>query len=238
MALTARRREALRPSVTIHRWQGYALWMVAAAGLGFAVTALFSAGLELSRNWLLVPYFAITIPFLVAYVRWADIDVWRAVRHHWVWGVIGGAVVGTLLVMNIVTNEPASPRPEGLELIRDLLWLGVAYGTVDALLLTVMPVSAVWLAFKSVGATASWKGKIAAGVVAMLASLVVTAAYHLGYTEFRGDDVSEPLTGNGIMTLGYLLSTNPITAIVSHIALHVSSVWHGVDTTVTLPPHY
>jgi 5,10-methylenetetrahydromethanopterin reductase len=29
-----------------------------------------------------------------------------------------------------------------------------------------------------------------------------------------------------------------ITAIIAHIALHVASVWHGIDTTVSLPPHY
>ena len=34
----------------------------------------------------------------------------------------------------------------------------------------------------------------------------------------------------------------PITAIGAHVALHVAlhvaSVLHGIDTTVTLPPHY
>ncbi|WP_166179205.1 hypothetical protein [Rubrobacter tropicus] len=50
--------------------------------------------------------------------------------------------------------------------------------------------------------------------------------------------MASPLIGNGIMTLGYLLTFNPLTAIGAHAALHVASVLHGVDTTVTLPPHY
>ena len=30
----------------------------------------------------------------------------------------------------------------------------------------------------------------------------------------------------------------PITAVGAHVALHVASVLHGIDTTVTLPPRY
>jgi hypothetical protein len=71
----------------------------------------------------------------------------------------------------------------------------------------------------------------------VLASLLVTTTYHLGYTEFRGSDVTDPMFGNTLMTLGYVLTGNPITALVAHVVLHVTSVIHGVDATVTLPPH-
>lgn len=37
---------------------------------------------------------------------------------------------------------PGSPSPKGMELVWAVLWLGVVYGAVDALLLTVMPVYA------------------------------------------------------------------------------------------------
>ena len=77
-----------------------------------------------------------------------------------------------------------------------LLWLGLAYGLVDALLLTVLPVSAVWLAFREHGLTGSWTGKVAAGAVGLIASMAVTAIYHLGYVEFRGDEVVEPVVGS------------------------------------------
>jgi hypothetical protein len=39
--------------------------------------------------------------------------------------------------------------------------------------------------------------------------------------------------------LGFaILTGNPITAIGAHIVLHIASALHGVETTVTLPPHY
>jgi hypothetical protein len=215
-----------------------AAWIAAAATLGFGVSALFSGVLELSRNWYLVPYFVVTVPFLYAYLRWTEIDLVAVLKRHWLWGVIGGAAVGAFVAIMVVNNEPASPRPEGLELIGSLLWLGVAYGAVDALLLTVLPVSAVWLAFKDAGRSGSWDGKIVAAIVAMAASLVVTTLYHVGYVEFRGSEVTDPLMGNGVISLGYLLTANPITAVIAHIALHIATVLHGIDSAVPLPPHY
>ncbi len=56
-------------------------------------------------------------------------------------GLIAAVLAGAFVVAN-VWSQPASPMPQGLELVFDLLWLGVVYGTVDALLLNVFPVLA------------------------------------------------------------------------------------------------
>jgi hypothetical protein len=236
MAYVLHARQRARPAST-HAWLDYALWIAGAAALGFGVSGVFSGAMEMERNWYLLPYFAIMVPFIIAYIRWTGVDVMRVLRQNGVWGLLGGPVIGAFLVMRML-QEPASPRSEGVALIGDLLWLGLAYGLVDALLLTVLPVSAVWLAFREHGLTGSWAGKVVAGALGLAASLAVTAAYHVGYAEFRGTDVVDPVTGNGVMSLGFLLTANPLTAVIAHVAMHVASVWHGVDTTVTLPPHY
>ena len=57
-------------------------------------------------------------------------------------------------------------------------------------------------------------------------------------TEFQGDAIMQPLIGNAIITLGYLLTANPITPIVAHVAMHIAAVLWGMETTVQLPPHY
>jgi hypothetical protein len=218
-------------------WQGYTLWIVGAAVLSFAVSFVFSGVLEIPRGWYLVAYVGVAVPFLYAYFRWTGIDIPAALKHHWLLGVGGAGIIGAFTVFRML-QEPASPRPEGLGLIGDILWLGVIYGAVDALLLSVLPVSAAWLALKSVGVTGSWKGKLAAGVVALLASLLVAVTYHFGYVEYRGTDMINPAIGNGIFSFGFLLTANPITAVAAHIAMHIASVWHGINSTVTLPPHY
>jgi hypothetical protein len=125
-----------------------------------------------------------------------------------------------------------------MTLIFDLLWLGVAYGLTDALLLSVLPVLATWQAFSQLNLTASIPGKILVGVVAVFASLLVTTTYHLGYPEYRGMGLFRPAIGNTAMTIGYLLTNNPMAAMLSHIAMHIASVLHGPASVIQMPPHY
>jgi hypothetical protein len=173
------------------------LWLPAGAIIDFAVQAIFSAMLEMPRSWYLIPDFTVVVSFLYAYIRWAGIEVAQAIRHRWVRGVVCRAALSAFMIMNIVNNETASPRPEGLELIGSLLWLGIVYGVVEAIRLTVLPVSAVWLAFKSAGMTRNTSGKLLAATAALAAILAVTAVYHAGYVEFRDTDLISPVFGNG-----------------------------------------
>jgi hypothetical protein len=120
----------------------------------------------------------------------------------------------------------------------DLLWSGLVYGLTDALLLSVFPVLATWQAFTLLDWTGTWPGKIMVGVIAALTSLFVTIAYHLGYPEYRGKGLMGPVIGNTTMTLGYLLTNNPLAAVLSHIAMHIAGVLRGPASVTQLPPHY
>jgi hypothetical protein len=107
------------------------------------------------------------------------------------------------------------------------------------LFLSVLPVLATWQAFSSIGWTDSLPGKILVGALALLASLLVTITYHLGYPEYRTPSaVLGPSIGNGVMSLGYILTNNPIAAVFSHIAMHIAGVLQGPATVIQLPPHY
>jgi len=143
-------------------------------------------------------------------------------------------MVGAFLVANVL-GQNAAPRQDGARLVWDVIWLGGVYGLVDALLLTVLPVAATWGCGRW---TMRWPGRIAVGTMAVAASLAVTAAYHLGYPELQGPERTAPLSGNAMMSVGYVLTTNPITAVVSHIAMHIAAVPHGAEGAVQLPPHY
>ncbi len=112
------------------------------------------------------------------------------------------------------------------------------YGLVDALLLSVLPVLATWHGLSLLGWTEHWQGRIAAGALALAASMFVTAAYHAGYPEFRSPQIISPIIGVGAMSLAYLVSGNPLAAVLSHIAMHVAAVLQGADSVIQLPPHY
>jgi hypothetical protein len=218
-------------------WYVYLGWVVAAAVLGFALSSVFAGILHLPRNFYLIPYIGITGLFLYAYVRWSGISIGEIIRHNWVWGLVGAALLILFTVKNVL-SQPASPRSEGMTLVFDLLWSGVAYGLTDALLLSVLPVLATWQAFSQLNLTANIPGKILVGVIAVFASLLVTAAYHLGYPEYRGAGLFGPVIGNTAMTIGYLLTNNPLAAMLSHIAMHIASVLHGPASVIQMPPHY
>lgn len=218
-------------------WYVYLGWVVAAALLGFAVSMIFARVLRLPRNLFLIPYIGISGLFFYTYVRWSGISINELIRHNLIWGLIG-AVLLTLFTVKNVLSQPVSPRSKGFLLVFDLLWSGIAYGLTDSLLLTVLPVLAIWQAFILLNWTTNWQGRILVGIIALLASVLVTAAYHLGFPEYRGKGLFGPVIGNTAMTLGYLITNNPLAAVFSHIAMHIAAVLHGPASVIQLPPHY
>ncbi|MFZ5821462.1 MAG: hypothetical protein ACOYYJ_16315 [Chloroflexota bacterium] len=217
-------------------WFAYLGWVIAAGLLGFATSAIFSGWLRLPRNIYLIPYLGLAGAFLYAYARWSELSIGNLIRHNWHWGLLGALLFGAFTVRNVL-SQPVSPRSEGLTLVFDILWSGVAYGLVDALLLSVLPILATWQAFTLLNWTSNWPGKILVGALALVASLAVTVAYHLGYPEYRAGGVMGPVIGNTVMTLGSLLANNPLTAILSHIAMHIAGVLRGPASVIQLPPH-
>lgn len=215
----------------------YIAWIVAAGLLGFSISAIFAGRFRLSRRLFLIPYVALTALFLYTFLRWSDLNVRALLADNWPAGVIAGLLVGAFLVFN-VRSQPQSRQATGQELVLDLTWLGLVYGAVDALFLNIMPVIAVWQALSAAAWPASWLTNIAASALALAASLLVTLTYHLGYPEFRNRSVGLVLLGNALITLAFLLSANPLGALVSHTLMHLAAVIQGPETTIQLPPHF
>jgi hypothetical protein len=212
------------------------IWVLAASLLGFAISAVFSNWLNLSRRVFLIPYIGLSSIFLTWFFQANEINLVSLIVENWGWGLIAGLVVGAFLVNN-VRSQPSSRQSTGGDLVLDIAWLGLAYGVIDALFLNVMPVLAAWTGFSQFSLEGSWLGKVGVGILALFASLLVTLAYHLGYAEFRNKSIVLVLVGNSLITLAYLLSTNPLGAILSHTIMHVAATIQGPETTVQLPPH-
>jgi hypothetical protein len=219
-------------------WRGHLLWVAVAGLLGMAVAAVFAGVFQLPRNLYLVFYFAAIGAFLYAYVHWSGVDLKQEFARFWLWGVFGGAIAGYIVVQTTLW-QPAlrSPMPQGFELLFDLVWLGLIYGAIDALLLSVLPIYATWQALTLLGWTARWPGRIAAGALALLVSMLVIGLYHLGYPEFRSAYVLTIMAGVGIQSLFYLLTRSPLAPLISHVAMHVTAVLVGLQTFSQLPPH-
>jgi hypothetical protein len=213
-----------------------AVWVLLAALTGFVSAAAFSSWLHFGRNAFVAGYVVVAGVFLTSFMVIAGVRPMVQLRRHWRVGVAAGLLLGAFLAHGVV-GQPASSRPVGPALVGGLAWLGIVYGAVDALLLSVVPVLTVY-GSRSPEALRHGAVRAGRGALALLASLVITGAYHLGFAEFRGAALLQPLIGNAIVTLGYLLTGSPVTALLAHIIMHSAAVLHGMDTTIQLPPHY
>jgi len=151
--------------------------------------------------------------------------------------VVLGLVVAFVLGLVVVRTEPAKSGPEGAALAWAVLWRGVAYGAADGLLLSAFPILAVFAASEGSKLRRRRFGTVAVGAAAMVASLVMTTVYHLGYHDFRSALLARPVAADLVWSVPTLVTLNPIGAPIAHAGMHVSAVLHSYETETFLPPH-
>jgi hypothetical protein len=161
-----------------------------------------------------------------------------AALHRRLWLAIGlGLASAAVLAAMVLGTEAATSRPAGIDLAGAVLWRGVVYGATDGLLLSVFPILIVFAALAESKLNDRLRGKILIGAGALLASVVMTAVYHAGYSDFRSAKLRKPVLGDTIWSVPTLVTLNPVGAPIAHIGLHVSAVLHSYQTEVFLPPH-
>lgn len=70
----------------------------------------------------------------------------------------------------------------------------------------------------------------------LLLTMGITATYHLGYPQFRDNDLVQPEIGAVIATIPTAITGNPVGAIVAHAAYHVAANVHTYRSPIYLPP--
>jgi len=208
-------------------------WFVLGSTLAFVVPYVGVSVLDLQHDLFYLVYFASTIALLAAWTRVEHVDLSRFVRFGWPWSLALGALVGTFVVANVLAGD-GTPRPDGAYFAFELLWRGLAYGTIDALLLTVFPSLVAYRLLR--GRIDGVKGRVRFAAVALPLVLLITATYHLGYPQYREDGVRQPEIGNTLISIPMLATANPIGSVVAHASMHVAAVTHSYETDVFLPP--
>jgi len=205
--------------------------------LVFGISFIFSGLLGLSRRIFLLPYVIISSAFLL-YFFYSAVPVTNNFwTHNWAWGLLIAILAGVFLVKNI-WSQPASQDKRGKGLFFDIFWFGFAYGVIDGLMLNVMPVVVTGNLINQSTTVGNFSIVLLTAVSAIALSLIITLIYHLGYREFRNKSIMLVLLGNTIITLTFIISGNPIAAVISHTAMHIAAVFRGPETTLQLPPHY
>jgi len=211
------------------------IWIGLLALASFLVTYILVNQMALSREWFVFGHALISGSLLTAYLVWRQLS-WTELRGDVRLGLIGAAVAGVLMIGFILVG-PSSRSPTGLKLVWTILWLGVVYGFVDSMLLSVFPV----LACRWIGGTdlLTKRGMLRpASIIAFALSLSFAAIYHLGFPEFRSAVMGTVLLGNGIITLSYLATGSALSPVLAHVAMHIVAVTYGYASALPVPPHY
>ena len=212
-------------------------WLAGGFVVAFALPFLVADVLGTNRD-LFYGVYAIAVAGLFAlWSRKTGYDLVAAVRRRWIAALVLGLTAAAVLAVMVVRTEDGTARPDGVELVGAVVWRGIVYGVMDGLLLSVFPILVVFAAFAGSRLNRRFAGKVAIGAVALVASLAMTGVYHAGYSDFRSDKITKPLTGDAIWSVPTLLTLNPIGAPIAHVGLHTSAVLHSYETDTFLPPH-
>lgn len=213
---------------------GHLSWIALGALVGFGSSFIFGDLLVLPVDLYYLVYFGIIITFFSTYIKKTQLNHREWFSRRLVWGVVLGLVSGALMVQ-FVLKGPATERFTGAYLGWLVFWRGLVYGAIDGLLLSSFPWIVTWRAFNVEKKPLS--KKTAFSFVAWLFILVITTAYHLGYSDFRSGKIVQPNIGNTIISLPTLVSANPIGAPITHAIMHITAIIHCPKTELFLPPH-
>jgi len=221
-------------TVQVHHAARQGAWFMFGSVVAFAMPYLGVSVLGLQHDVFYGLYFGATLGLLYAYASTERVDVRAMFTRNWVSSLAVGAVVSVALVRNVLANSAATARPHGGYFVFELLWRGVGYGVIDALLLTAFPCAVAYAVLR--GHIGGVSGRIRYIALALPLIMVITATYHLGYPQFRQDGVRQPETGNMIISVPTLLTANPVGSIGAHVSMHVTAVTHAYETPTYLPP--
>jgi hypothetical protein len=210
---------------------GSLLWLLVIIAASFLVSWLFATRWRVPRN----PYIAIlgvmTIGLTAGYLLWIGLAIGDVLTTGWVVGLVAGAAAGAITAL-AMTRMPSTLHRHGADEGIAFAWEGLVYGVTEGVLLSALPALIAWQMVHSL----RWSG--AAGdaglwVVALLASVAVIVAHHLGYWEYRNRSLVPIVIACGLLTVAFLLSGSVLAPVVGHVIMHSAAIAHGTE----LPPH-
>ena len=232
MTTTTLRPAAQLKEAGLHNW--LAAWYLAGVTVAFLLPFLFTSVLDLNGDLYYGIYFAGVLAFLGAFSKAASLDLRELFTRRWRWSIVLGLVMGAVVVWGVFARDDSTPRPEGLYFAFTIAWRGLAYGVVDALLLSAFPVAVAYAALGRRLDGLFRKAEFAA--LATILVMAITATYHLGYEQFRDNGVAAPEFGNALISVPAIATINPLGSIVAHASMHIAADVRVYETDTYLPP--
>jgi len=210
-------------------------WFGGVSAIAFAIPLVFSSYLDLQHDLYYLVYFATVAGALAVYVQANDISVSEVVGRHWKLSLALGVVSGAFVIWSVLGRINATPHPTGAYFAFEILWRGVLYGIVDALLLSAFPGLIAWqLMQRNINGIGR---RISYGILTLALVVIITATYHAGYKNLQNvPGISQPEIGNTIISVPMIASANPVGSVLAHVSMHLAAVTHSYESKDRLPP--
>ncbi len=209
-------------------------WFVAVSLLAFLLPFMLTSVFSLQHDVYYLIYFVAAVGALALYVRQSGIDLRHVLRSRWRSSLVLGLISSTFVVWSVLARVDATPRPTGWYFAFELVWRGLAYGVVDALLLSAFP---AFIALGMMrGRIEGLKRRLAFAGLSLVLITSITVTYHVGYEDFRSREVIGPIIGNTVISAPVITTANPVGSIVAHAAMHIAAVTHAYESKDRLPP--
>lgn len=219
-------RAPLWETPAVHAHVPVLAWYAAAAVLFFAVPFIGTDRLGLQPDLFYLGYFTVAVLFFAAFVTQHAAELKELWTLHLWQSLAIGALVGATLAIGIF-QQTGTAHADGWRYAFEIGWRGVVYGSVDAITLFVFPAAVAYLLMHRDRSTL--RRKVGFAGLTLVLSMLVTATYHLGYTEFRDSTLRYPEIGAVMANVPIALTGNPVGAVVTHGTMHVSAVIHQRD---------
>ncbi len=210
----------------LHRRGGPLVWLATSALLFFLVPWIGADTLGLQPDLYYLGYFTIAVLFFAAFAVHYRHELSALWRSRLLTSLLVGAAVGAVVLVPIF-RAAATPHPGGWEFSLAIAWRGAVYGAVDALTLFVLPAAVAYLLMR--GNRQGLARKAGFAGLALALSMLVTATYHLGYSEYRDDTMRYPQLGAVVANVPTALTGNPAGAVATHVVMHVGAVVHQYE---------
>jgi len=212
-----------------------AAWFAGVSTIVFLVPLVFSSWLQLHHDVYYLVYFVTVAAVLATYLRASGINVTDVVVPRWQLSLALGIASGAFVTWSVLGRIESTPHPSGAYFAFEILWRGIIYGMVDALLLSAFPGLVAWELMQRniVGAGR----RIGYGVLTLALVAIITATYHAGYKDLQNvPGISQPEIGNAIISVPVIATANPAGSLLAHVSMHVAAVTHAYESKDRLPP--
>jgi hypothetical protein len=212
-----------------------AAWFAGVSAIAFLVPLVFLSWLKLHHDVYYLVYFATVAAVLAIYVHANDINVVDVVARSWQLSLALGFASGAFVTWSVLGRIDSTPHPSGAYFAFEILWRGVVYGIVDALLLSAFPGLIAWELMQRNIAGAG--RRIRYGVLTLALVGIITATYHAGYKDLQNvRGILQPEIGNAIISASVIASANPAGSVLAHVSMHLAAVTHSYESKDRLPP--